>query len=78
MRRMARFRSVDFYPFEGFPDRMWGPAPEGPGEPVADAFLRAARPVVALDTQALTGGTRRAPGGGGIHEDPAALVVTLT
>lgn len=50
---MARFRGVDFYPFEGFPDRLWGPSAEGSGDPLADAFLRAARPVVALYSEAL-------------------------
>ncbi|HXH81240.1 hypothetical protein [Nocardioides sp.] len=50
---MARFRTVETYPQTGFPDRMWGGHPQQPGDPATDAFLRAARPVVALYTEAL-------------------------
>jgi hypothetical protein len=53
MRGMARFRHVETYPATGFPDRVWGPHPESPGDPLVDAFLRAARPVVELYSRAL-------------------------
>ena len=62
MRAMARVRSVDVYPFEGFPERMWGCSPESPGDPLIDAFLRAARPVVALYTEALERVRAEGPG----------------
>jgi hypothetical protein len=63
MRAMPRFRRVDTYPPTGFPDRMWGSHPEGPGEPVVDAFLRASRPVVELYSGALGGVDLHGPRG---------------
>jgi hypothetical protein len=50
---MPRFVRVEMYPPEGFPNRLWGPTPENPGIPLHDAFLRAARPVVELYSEAL-------------------------
>lgn len=50
---MARLTRVDCYPPTGSPDRMWGLSPEGPGSPVHDAFLRAARPVVERYSESL-------------------------
>lgn len=50
---MTRLVRVDVYPTTGFPDRIWGSSPEGPGSPIHDAFLRAARPVVERYSEAL-------------------------
>ena len=55
MRGMARFRRVETYPPTGSPDRLWGSSPDALGNPVHDAFLRAARSVVELYSSALDG-----------------------